>query len=912
MLNIRTILKALKILPKASTEISAQGEMEVLTSDGKLRYHDGSSISPVVTEAHSATLTNKSIDADSNTITNIDNNDIKAAAGIVDTKLATISTAGKVSNSATTATDANTASAIVARDASGNFSAGTITAALSGNATTATTATNFSGSLAGDVSGTQGATVVDTVGGKTDTEIATSVTDTQAATSSNTVSTIVKRDASGNFSAGTITAALSGNATTATTATNVSGTVAIANGGTGQTSQTAAFDALAPTTTAGDLILHNGTNNVRFAIGSDGQVPVVDTGLTGKLKWATLPTGTKNYITYGTFENNATTGWSKLTVGAVDSTTKAVSGSVTLSAAGITTFATTATNPLAGTYSLSAGNASSALTVTEGIISDAYTIDREDQAKVLSFKFHYEAITGASNGNFSGTTSNTLAVWIYDTANSAWIQPSGSFGLTQSSGVGICQGTFQTPSNMTSFRIALVCINAPSGALVFNLDDVTVGPQVITQGTPVTDWQAYTPTFAGLGTVTGIDFKWRRVGDSIQILGAATTGTTTGSTASFTLPNGLSNNLATTFKVGSYGRVNANAEQHAMITQAADKTKLYFSIQTGSVADLFTANGNALFAPSEYFTVVTEAFPVQGWSSQVQMSSDTDTRVVAAAYQASSGQTFTSGSTTKVTFATKLFDTHSVFATDTYTVPVSGKYRVSTNFRFTPTSYSTGTNQINITLYKNGSGYGDLDLIQPGSTTTSDRMLSGSVLVDCAAGDLLDLRLFQNTGANVTGGATSQGQFFIERLSGPQQIAASETVAAHYTGSPPTGTLTNSFNVVTFGTKVDDSHGAMSGSAYTVPVSGRYSISAALTVIGTYSLNYATWVRITVNGTSKAAKFTKAGGANDVLEAMTSISSIRLTAGDIVRVESYTDASSPSFGAGTDNNFFSIVRVGNY
>ncbi len=42
---------------------------------------------------------------------------------------------------ATDATDVNTASTIVARDASGNFAAGTITAALSGNATTATAAT---------------------------------------------------------------------------------------------------------------------------------------------------------------------------------------------------------------------------------------------------------------------------------------------------------------------------------------------------------------------------------------------------------------------------------------------------------------------------------------------------------------------------------------------------------------------------------------------------------------------------------------------------------------------------------------------------------------------------------------------------------------------------------------------------
>lgn len=60
---------------------------------------------------------------------------INASANIADTKLATISTSGKVQNSATTATSANTASAIVTRDVSGNFTAGTITANLTGNVT---------------------------------------------------------------------------------------------------------------------------------------------------------------------------------------------------------------------------------------------------------------------------------------------------------------------------------------------------------------------------------------------------------------------------------------------------------------------------------------------------------------------------------------------------------------------------------------------------------------------------------------------------------------------------------------------------------------------------------------------------------------------------------------------------------
>lgn len=57
----------------------------------------------------------------------IKDSDIASTANIADSKLATISTAGKVNNSATTATDANTGSTIVARDASGNFTAGTVT-----------------------------------------------------------------------------------------------------------------------------------------------------------------------------------------------------------------------------------------------------------------------------------------------------------------------------------------------------------------------------------------------------------------------------------------------------------------------------------------------------------------------------------------------------------------------------------------------------------------------------------------------------------------------------------------------------------------------------------------------------------------------------------------------------------------
>lgn len=117
--------------------------------------------------------------------------------------------------SANAATDAGTAGTIVMRDASGNFTAGTITAALNGGATTAA---SFTGLLAGNVTGTQGATVVASVGGVTAANVANSANAANAATNANTASTIVKRDGNGNFTAGTITANLTGTASYATSA----------------------------------------------------------------------------------------------------------------------------------------------------------------------------------------------------------------------------------------------------------------------------------------------------------------------------------------------------------------------------------------------------------------------------------------------------------------------------------------------------------------------------------------------------------------------------------------------------------------------------------------------------------------------------------------------------------------------
>jgi len=138
---------------RADITVDALGRVTAAANGAAIANSDISSSAAIATTKLSGAVTAiaghglgslatlSSIGAGQISVGSITNAEISGSAAIADTKLGTISTAGKVANSATTAASANTASAIVARDASGNFSAGTITATLSGSATSATNVT---------------------------------------------------------------------------------------------------------------------------------------------------------------------------------------------------------------------------------------------------------------------------------------------------------------------------------------------------------------------------------------------------------------------------------------------------------------------------------------------------------------------------------------------------------------------------------------------------------------------------------------------------------------------------------------------------------------------------------------------------------------------------------------------------
>lgn len=367
-----------------------------------------------------------------------------------------------------------------------------------------------------------------------------------------------------------------------------------------------------------------------LASGVNGQTLIADSTQSGGYRFK--DNTVKNYILNSDAEVDVQ-GWSAYADAAGSSPVDGTGGSPT------TTWTRGTSSPLrgAGSFLLTKDAANRQ---GEGA-GCAFTIDSASQARVMQIGFDYSI----SSGTYADAD---VTVWVYDVTNSTLIQPA-PYKILNVVGNTRFLATFQTASNSTSYRLILHVSSTSASAYTIKADNFYVGEQITSYGAPVTDWVSYTPTTAGLGTISASTIESRRVGDKLEIRGSFTTGTTAASTAQINLGyNGVSSNVvasstklkSTVEVVGKCVRNIANTDQYFLTCQAS-QGYLTFGIKNATYSPTTLQNGSTLFGSTEANVYIEASIPIEGWSSGVTMSDAT--RV------APTVQTFTSGSGTYTT-----------------------------------------------------------------------------------------------------------------------------------------------------------------------------------------------------------------------------------------------------------------------
>lgn len=849
--------------------------MEVLDASGKLNYFNGTSASPMVTEAHAATLTNKVLSGASNTFTNISysslilsnsivNADINASAAIAYSKLNLV---GSIVNA-----DIHV-SAAIAR-------------------TKLASGTNYR-------------------------ILANSSSGVMSENAALTAAHVLFADANGQLSGEQfLSKARGGSAQDNSSITFPASGSLVTEAGTQTLSNktfsdpvTLAEIATPATPSSGNGKIYFKSDGFLYQLNDDGTETKVGAG-----------SGGINYISNNPDFESSTAGWATYADAAGSAPVDGTGGTANI------TLTRSTSAPLRGTASgLITKDASNRQ--GQGVSFD-FTLSNADKAKPLAVTFDYSVDSGFVAGD-----SSDIRVYVYDTTTPEMIQvaPYTIQGASGSNHRFI--GTFQTTSASTSYRVILHIATTNATAWTFKFDNVQLGPQQINYGSPVTDWYSYVPTVTGVTSnptksnspTTDIAYA-RRSGDSLEIEYTFVASTTSGSAAGsgsyiFGLPSGLS---IDTSKVTANASQNIGVVGSAMVGTSTQNlwgsVKVHSSVGVGiEVGDETSGKGRVgsttyPFTTSSLIYSFRAVVPILGWSSTVEMSNDTDTRVVAARYFTTVTQTLPTG--TIINFVSKDYDTHGAVTTGVgtwkFTAPVPGYYTVSYMAEMQSIAASAGQFTTG-RLYKNNGPVQYIGLDYADATNTIPRVNTGTAGIYLNAGDYIDIRLEETLGTDPTLNGNNQTNWIdIKRTSGPSAIAASETIACRYTsatGQSFDNNVTTNFIPTT---KDYDTHGAFNTSTgvFTVPAPGLYEVQGIARFTNTFGGG--TRIICDVNLTSAI----KSRAVYQIVASHPSpsaywIDTVKCIAGDTLSVSINQDSASPGT-LRSDNSecFVSIKRIG--
>lgn len=604
-----------------------------------------------------------------------------------------------------------------------------------------------------------------------------------------------------------------------------------------------------PQTTKGDTIMFS-TIPVAHAVPGDYGYLIADSAQGDGWRSAafneTQGAPGKNLIQYADFENNATTGWALGTIGTLTNGLPTGSPSFGSGASGNLSLAASASAPIDGAYHM---NIVSSAATTQGNMvhsSANVPVPLAYRGKMLTVSVDYSAILNPTNGNFSGTSSNSYGIAMYDVTNLSFIPVTGAFNFVQNSGVGTFSGQFQTSTNTANLRLCLYMVNASSGAITLAVKNFYVGKAQSVVGfagsdlkdTGVTATSLVTGTSANptFGTTSVNKVYEARLGNcarykyDIRYTSAGTSGT---GDLLFALPPGRSfdSNLVSYYTTvegtgdwalggctlgSAAGEFQGSAEFIGFIVPY-DATRFRVGmIQTGGATVTEGFVSAATFAPvgtsgSYSFDFVA---PIAGWSSNVAQSNESDTRIVAAQI---TGAAATATAGNPIIFPTVTRDTHAAYnaATGRYTVPISGWHDFRGAFR------AAGGTTLSLYAY--------VDAVQSifvGTLDVTSGLATFAGLLWLNAGQILDIR---PSGGSVAGMA-SDASFSINKLSGSAVVMANESVIASYGLTTAQAVATN--GVLKFDTLVKDTHNMYNPATglFTAPMSDNYEISCGFSM----------------------------------------------------------------------------------
>lgn len=133
-----------------------------------------------------------------------------------------------------------------------------------------------------------------------------------------------------------------------------------------------------------------------------------------------------------------------------------------------------------------------------------------------------------------------------------------------------------------------------------------------------TDWEAYTPTYTGFGTVSFSGMVWRRVGDSMEIQGKLTAGTSTATEARMSLAASAvasgSPKIASSIQAcgdATRGLASSTAWDYKALIEPS-VSYITFGRQSGSESPLSKALASDIISSGQHMSVVA-TIPITGW-----------------------------------------------------------------------------------------------------------------------------------------------------------------------------------------------------------------------------------------------------------------------------------------------------------